>query len=241
MKRTLLALTCLLVVTTTTFAQDNKTVVPLANGHSLFIYNPLKPEYWQFFNNADLGTFFDQISEAYGLSTDITVRMLFMANKMQIAVQGIEIDPLHAPLIAPSTMDGEVYLPLTIFRDATNATAEWVSSFIWNKATPSDLANMVRTIAYSSPVRVTCAITNKGQSITAIVDMMGLNALNFDSKILWSDSSGRYKSEIITLPTYPLAKAKLMQGQFVLEAPEDPKDKAVLKNTIVIYKFFGLR
>jgi len=241
MKRALLLLLCIFAIITASFAQDNKTIVPLANGHSLFVYNSLKPEYWQFFNNADLGTFFDAISKAYGLSTDITVRLNFMTNQMVIAIQGIEIDPLHSPSIAPVNRDGEVYLPLTIFRDATNATAEWISSFVWNQSTPSELANLVRIFAFSKPVRVLCVITNGDRSITALIDLMGLKVLSFDSKILWSDYSGKATSEVITLPDSALAQVALMEQQFLLEAPEDPKNPTVLRNSIYIYKFFGLR
>ena len=70
---------------------------------------------------------------------------------------------------------------------------------------------------------------------------MGLKVLSFDSKILWSDYSGKATSEVITLPDSALAQVALMEQQFLLEAPEDPKNPTVLRNSIYIYKFFGLR
>ncbi|HOY89756.1 MAG: hypothetical protein CVV47_16680 [Spirochaetae bacterium HGW-Spirochaetae-3] len=250
MKRTLVIIITILILGSTGFAQSRNASYPLANGHKLIVTNLLKPELWGFFDNAGLADALSKISDEYELSTDIAVAFNPTATYLYLPVQGIEFDPAKATKIAPITDSGLLgeaqvyYLPTSLQKQVMLAVVEWVRSFINNTAVPEELRSLINKLVQTSPPRFICSITNKHRTIMLSGTIPALQYISFEPKIQWQDISN-YQSPIfatIAIPApYNDTAITSVQGRLYLENPDIPGNPTVKKDTIWIYKLFGLQ
>jgi len=250
MKRTLLALITALTLVSVGFAQSRDASYPLANGRKLIVTNLLKPELWGFFDNAGLAAALSKISEEYELSTDFNVAFNPTANYLYLPVQSIEFDPTKASKIAPQEGTGLLgegkvnYLPTDLQKSIIFAVGAWVQSFIGNAAAPEDLRGMLNRLTLSAPPRFICSITNKSRFIVLSGTFPALRTISFDPKIQWQDLSNPKAPffATIAIPSpYNDYAFTTVQGRMYLENPDIPGNPSLKKDTIWIYKLFGLR
>lgn len=250
MKRTMLALISLVLLVSVGFTQSRDANYPLANGRKLIVTNLLKPELWGFFDNAGLAAALSKISEEYELTTDFNVAFNPTASYLYLPVQSIEFDLAKASKISPVTRtgifgEGEIYsLPTDLQKQIMVAVIAWVRSFIGNPAAPEDLRGMLNRLTLSAPPRFICSISNAHRYIVLSGIMPALQYVSFDPKIVWREigKTGELFQATITIPApYNDFTFTSVQNRMYLENPDIPGNPSLKKDTIWIYKLFGLR
>ncbi len=247
MKRTLFVLISVFMLGSTGFAQSRDASYPLANGHNLIVTNLLKPELWGFFDNAGLAEALSKISEEYELSTDFNVGFNPTATYLYLPVQGIEFDLAKASRIAPVTdtgLSGEgqiYYLPTELQKQVLVAVVAWVRSLINNTAAPEELRSLISKLVLTSPPRFICSIANNSRFIMLSGTIPALQYISFEPKIQWQDLSNYVFATIAIPAPYNDYAITTEQGRMYLENPDILGNPTVKKDTIWIYKLFGLR
>ena len=250
MKRTLFVLISIFIFACAGFAQSRDASYPLANGRKLIVTNLLKPEFWGFFDNAGLADALSKISEEYELNTDISVAFNPTATYLYLPVQSIEFDLAKASKIAPVTGTGLLgegqiyYLPTDLQKQVMFAVVAWVRSFIINAEAPEELRNMINRLVLTSPSRFICSISNKNRFIVLSGTIPALQFISFDPKILWREirKTGELFQATITIPApYKDIAFTSVQARMYLENPDIPGNPSLKKDTVWLYKLFGLR
>ncbi len=243
MKRIVFAISLALALAGPAFTQANPVIVPLVNGHTLKITNLMKPEYWTLFDNAGLAKALDQISSDYGLSTDFNVGLNPSPGNLYLSVQSIEFDPANSPKIAAYAEGKAAYLPLGLQKAVMLAVADWALFIIRNDAAPADIRGVFNQFILTTPPRFICSITSKRRSIVVSGKLEALRMISFDPKIQYRDMNiaNLYSANIVIPAPYNDYAFTTVQGIMYLENPDDPSNPSIKKDTIWIYKLFGLR
>lgn len=244
MKRPLLALISVVLLVSVGFAQSRDASYPLANGRKLIVTNLLKPELWGYFDNAGLAAALSKISDEYELSTDIYVAFNPTATYLYLPVQGIEFDLAKASKIAAYASGEAANLPNALQKEVMFAVGTWVRSFIGNTAAPEDFRSMINQLVLSATPRFICSITNKQRFIVLSGTLQALQIISFDPKIQWQDLSNPKAPFFATIKVpspYNDYAFTTVQGRMYLENPDIPGNPSLKKDTIWIYKLFGLR
>jgi hypothetical protein len=128
-----------------------------------------------------------------------------------------------------------------IYHRRRHAVADWALSIMRNDATPADFSGVFNKFILTTPPRFICSITSKRRSIVVSGKLEALRMISFDPKIQWQDLPNANFATIVIPAPYNDFAFTTVQGILYLENPDDPANPTVKKNTIGIYKLFGLR
>lgn len=241
MKRIAIVILLVAAIANTAIAQQTASY-PIGNGHSLKVLNLFSPEFHQYFDNARLAKDFLTISEFYGLATDFEIGINPTATMMWVTIQGIEIDPTKVPKLIPVKDGDEYYLPLKLQADTCMALYGYIQRFIDKSDAPRDIREKARLLSLQS-FKFMTGITHDNVTLE-IRGGIAANRMFFEPQIQMKDLTN-WKTPVfltIKMPTAPYYMSRLVpEGLMFLEPPEDPKNPSVAKDSIYVYKFFGIR